>query len=111
MGGFLLATAQCPHHVPSSRGPWLPCLPGVDPSQPAVGAEVTPQLLNLGGAQRGQGCTAGTPIVAEPLHSLLQPWDPKPAGDLWEGGCEGWLAPMGQGGMLHGLLHWPRVGL
>lgn len=65
-------------------------------SQPAIGTEGALQLFNLGRAQRGQGCTAGTPVVAKPLHGLLQPRDPEPAGDLWEGGHGVFLAPMGQ---------------
>lgn len=48
MGGFLLATSQCcPHHSPSSQGPWLPRLPSAgrgvgEPSQPAIGTEDAP---------------------------------------------------------------------
>jgi len=83
----------------------------LDPSQPAVGTEGAPQLLNLGGTQWGQGCAAWTPVVAEPLHGLLQPRDPKPAGDLWEGGRGGLPAPVGQSSMLCRLLHQPREGL
>ena len=88
--------------VPGSRAFLVREEAGGDPSQPAIGAEGAPQLLNLGRAQRGQGCAAGTPVVAEPLHGLLQSRDPKPAGDLWEGRHRGLWAPVGQGDTLRG---------
>lgn len=86
--------SRCPHHVPSSRwslvqdgaGGGGAAGPGAGRSQPAGAAEGAPQLLHLGWAQRGQGRSAGPPVVPEPLHGLLQPRDPEPAGDLRGGG-------------------------
>lgn len=86
--GHLPASPECPQFPGSLTPVPAQCGKGQmeNSSQPAVGTEGAPQLFNLGRVQRGQGCTAGTSIVAKPLHGLLQPWDPKPAGDLWEGG-------------------------
>lgn len=60
-----------------SRGRWgLECMQEAAPcrgSEPAVAGEGPAQRSGLVLAERQQRCPAGPPVVAEPLHGLLQP--------------------------------------
>lgn len=64
--------------------------PGVPraPSDPAIAAEVQAQCLLFSGAQPLQWGTAGSPIVAEPVHGFLQPWDSEAPGHLKSKACD-----------------------
>lgn len=65
MGGFLLATFQCPCHVPSSQGPWFLCLPivgsGETPHNQPLVLKVPLSSSTWGGDSGDRGARQGPP--------------------------------------------------
>lgn len=73
----------CENRSPRQLRPGVSCLS----LKPAVVAEIQAQCLLLCGAQLLQGGTAGTSIVAKPVHGFLQPWYSEAPGHLGRSTC------------------------